>query len=97
MPESNIQRISVFIQGRVQGVGFRYFVSDQASRLGLVGWTRNRLDRSVEVIAEGDTRALEQFLAELQRGPRASEVTLVDHSPGTATGEFDRFTIEKTC
>jgi acylphosphatase len=97
MPESNIQRLSAFIHGRVQGVGFRYFVRSQAHRLGLVGWTRNRLDKSVEVVAEGDLDALEQFLSELQRGPRACEVTSVEHNLGTATGEFDQFTIEKTC
>ena len=97
MPESNIQRMSALIHGRVQGVGFRYFVLDQARRLGLVGWTRNRLDHSVEVVAEGDADSLEQFLAALRRGPRASEVTRFEHNSGTATGEFDQFTIEKTC
>ena len=96
MPESNMQRMTALILGRVQGVGFRYFVVDQARRLGLVGWTRNRLDHSVEVVAEGDTDSLEQFLTALHRGPRASEVTCLEHGSGTATGEFDGFTIEKT-
>ena len=46
-------RVSAAVYGRVQGVGFRWFVRDRAEALGLVGWVRNRADGAVEVVAEG--------------------------------------------
>ena len=67
------------VRGRVQGVGFRFFVLQQADALGLSGWVRNRADGSVEVRAEGNRPALESLLADLRRGPTAAHVEGVDH------------------
>jgi acylphosphatase len=66
------------VYGQVQGVGFRYFARQAARRLNLQGYVRNREDRSVEVVAEGKKRALEQFLAQLKQGPSAATVERVD-------------------
>lgn len=68
------------ISGRVQGVGFRYFVLRQANSLGLAGWTRNLPNGSVEVVAKGDAAALSTLEAALLRGPGHSQVENVDKS-----------------
>lgn len=62
------------ITGRVQGVGFRWFVQDRADELGVRGSVCNRRDGSVEVQAAGDRKTLDEFLALLRRGPSASRV-----------------------
>ena len=67
----------VTITGRVQGVGFRAFVEDEARMRGLAGWVRNRQDGSVEAVLLGDAAAVEAMLAACRRGPRAAAVTEV--------------------
>ena len=86
-------RLSAEVYGRVQGVGFRWFVRDRAAVLGLVGWVRNRSDGAVELVAEGPPDALEALLAELRAGPRGAVVTRVDAVHGPATGSFADFAI----
>ncbi len=66
-----------FVEGAVQGVGFRYFTWRQAVRLGIAGWVRNLPDGRVEVAAEGDPQRLAELEAELRRGPRMASVTKV--------------------
>jgi acylphosphatase len=68
------------VRGRVQGVGFRYFVEHSASSLGLSGWVRNRDDGSVEVYAVGAAEQLSELAGLLWKGPRWSEVRGVDES-----------------
>jgi acylphosphatase len=63
------------VAGRVQGVGYRYFVLRQAEVLGVSGYARNRSDGSVEVVAEGSDTALADFEARLREGPTFAEVT----------------------
>jgi acylphosphatase len=77
-------------------VGFRYFVLECANRLELTGWTRNRFNGTVEVVAEGPQEKLEDLVADLQRGSRSSHVTRVYTQISTATGEFVRFNIRVT-
>lgn len=96
MEENQHSRIHVIIQGRVQGVGFRFFVQKNAKRLSLTGWTRNKLNQSVEVVAEGSPSNLEEFLKELQQGPVSSEVTNINTDWGNYSGEFKRFRIRMT-
>ena len=68
------------IQGRVQGVGFRWFVHREASELDLRGWVRNTEDGDVEVVASGSVEDLAELRATLRRGPRGSRVDrLVEH------------------
>jgi acylphosphatase len=63
------------VRGRVQGVGYRYFVLRQADLLGLAGFARNLADGSVEVVAEGSEGALADLEARLREGPSFAEVT----------------------
>lgn len=70
--------------GRVQGVGFRYFVWREAGALGVHGWVRNRADGTVEALAQGTNEELDRFLDRLQEGPRWSRVMSV-----TVTDESD--------
>ncbi len=68
------------IQGRVQGVGFRWFVHREASELDLRGWVRNTEDGDVEVVAAGQQDDLDELRASLRRGPRGSRVDrIVEH------------------
>ena len=89
-------RLHAIVEGRVQGVGFRYFVQEKAFALGLTGWVRNRWNRSVEVVAEGKRSEAEKLLAELRRGPRASIVSNVESTWKPASGEFTGFHIRPT-
>jgi acylphosphatase len=78
------------ISGRVQGVGYRMSMVDEARRLGVTGWVRNRRDGSVEAIVDGDAAAVAAIVAWARRGPpgaRVSEVA-VEETTGTFAG-FD--------
>ena len=68
------------VRGRVQGVGFRYFVEDCAQRLGLAGYVKNRFDGSVEVYAIGDSKQLGALKKQLWSGPRFGRVENVEES-----------------
>ena len=84
----------VIVHGRVQGVGFRYFVQRTARRLGLVGSVRNREDGAVEVVVEGEETTLAEFLRHVRAGPPMSRVERVDEEPVAPAGGFTRFNIE---
>jgi acylphosphatase len=77
------------VHGRVQGVGFRYFVLREARRLDLDGWTANEPDGSVRVVADGPREALDVLLEALREGPPASivERVAVDWPP-VAAGDW---------
>jgi acylphosphatase len=96
MIEREQVQLCATIKGRVQGVGFRAFVVENASALGVTGWARNRWDGSVEVLAESDRETLEKLLVALRRGPRISNVTKIDTEWGDATGEFRSFHVKST-
>jgi acylphosphatase len=67
-----------YVSGRVQGVGFRWFVEKNATALGLRGWVRNEDDGRVQVYAIGTTRQLNELAGLLHRGPRMAEVRRVE-------------------
>jgi acylphosphatase len=73
-----VTRLHAVVRGRVQGVGFRWFVRERASALGLAGWVRNREDGTVEVAAEGAPEAIDRLRELLARGPRGADVSAVD-------------------
>jgi len=89
-------RLHAVVHGRVQAVGFRAFVIDIASRLGIKGWVRNRWDGTVEVVAEAERPVLEQLLSYLKVGPRMASVDKVDVDWQEATGEFFGFYSRQT-
>ena len=66
--------IRLKISGRVQGVGFRAFVADEAERRGLAGWVRNRRDGSVEAMLAGDDATVDEMVETCRRGPSGSRV-----------------------
>ena len=74
-------RMHVVVSGRVQGVGFRWFVRETAIELGLAGWVRNRPDGNVEVAADGDDAIVTHFRELLRKGPPHAMVVSVDDVP----------------
>ena len=89
-------RLHVLIDGRVQGVGFRYFVLEKANLLRVEGWVRNTLSGQVEVTAEGNQDSLSNFLDYLKRGPNMAYVTDIQLTWLPATGEFAGFEIKSS-
>jgi acylphosphatase len=68
----------LLIKGRVQGVFYRAWSSEQAKSLGLAGWLRNRGDGSVEMLIGGDSAAVQQMIELCRQGPEAARVDEVD-------------------
>jgi acylphosphatase len=79
--------VLVRITGRVQGVWFRGWTVDEASRLKLSGWVRNRRDGAVEALFSGPAQAVDQMLAACRRGPPAASVDDVTVSPADPPAE----------
>ncbi len=91
-----ISRLHAWIDGYVQGVGFRYFVREGAAALPITGWVRNLHDGRVELVAEGERGVLEKLLNAVRKGPRGSQVTEVRVEWGVGNGEFDSFRVQPT-
>jgi acylphosphatase len=85
------QELHAYISGWVQGVGYRYFVVNNALALGLRGYVRNLSDGSVEVLAQGVRPKLEHLLVLLQRGPAAAEVNEIRTYWGQPTEHLSGF------
>lgn len=83
------------VAGRVQGVGFRYFVRVQARDLGLTGRVRNLRDGSVEVEAAGPEPALADLREALREGPRGARVESVEEEELPDPPAWDRFEIDR--
>ena len=82
------------VRGRVQGVGFRWFVQREAQILGVAGWVRNNFDGAVEVLAMGSEQQLKAFSAKLNAGPRAARVDAVEESGASPVEGLNSFRIE---
>lgn len=67
-------RVRLVVSGRVQGVGFRWFVREAARQHRLAGWVRNRADGSVEVEASGEEGSVRELIDVLRRGPPGARV-----------------------
>jgi acylphosphatase len=87
-----METIHLEVRGRVQGVGFRWYVVDAARELRLAGWVKNRRDGNVEVAAAGESDALAKFEAAVKAGPpgaRVEEVRPLEHIlPDSLTSPF---------
>ncbi len=90
------KRISAIVSGRVQGVGFRYFVLKVAGKLGVTGWVRNLGNGDVQVVAQGSAKALEELLLQLRRGPRAAYVQNVSVEWEDPDPNLDSFELKLT-
>ncbi|HET7750836.1 MAG TPA: acylphosphatase [Terriglobales bacterium] len=82
------------VRGRVQGVGFRWFVEREAHMLGVSGWVRNNADGSVEVLAMGTREQLSGLRSRLQQGPRAARVDAVEEKDTQPVAGLNSFRIE---
>ena len=82
------------VRGRVQGVGFRWFVDYEARQLGLAGWVRNNMDGSVEVLAMGTPDQHTALLGKLRKGPRAARVDEVQEASAQPIEGLTTFRIE---
>jgi acylphosphatase len=88
------ERLVARVTGRVQGVGFRWWVRRHAEALGLTGWVMNPDDeRSVELVAEGSPTALDELERLIRQGPSGAIVESVDARRDPASGEYDTFGI----
>ena len=85
------RRISIIIQGNVQGVNFRYETKFQAKAFGLTGWVKNTSQNCVEVVAEGDEEKLKELARWCAHGPRRARVDKVNFQWQPKTGEFSTF------
>ncbi len=83
---SKPRRMTALVKGEVQGVGYRRFVQRRAQDLGLAGFAENLTDGKVEVVAEGQTDALESLLHWLRRGPPHAQVREVEVQYAETTG-----------
>lgn len=75
--EAGLKSVHVTITGRVQGIGYRAWVDDEAMKRGLAGWVRNRRDGSVEAVFSGEAEAVTAMIAACNRGPLGARVTSV--------------------
>jgi acylphosphatase len=86
-------RVSVIVQGRVQGVAFRHHTCRRAQELGVTGWVRNLPDGAVEGLFEGDDGAVAALVEWCRSGPPAARVERLDIRDGVYRGEFESFAI----
>ncbi len=82
------------LKGRVQGVGFRYFVCRVAQNLGIQGWVRNLEDGTVEVHAQGGSETMTRFVAEIRSGPSFAMVEDIQEDD-VETEDYEEFVIER--
>jgi len=88
-----MKRVHLIISGDVVGVGYRAWVLRQAQDLRLSGWVKNRGDKTVELVAEGEKQALEKFIASCKKGPDVAWVEHIDITWLRASGEFVDFAV----
>jgi len=89
-------RLHAVVRGRVQGIGYRWFVQDQARAQGLVGGVRNLRDGTVEVEAEGPRGELEALVERLREGPFGADVSDVETAWFEPAGTWTGFEIRAT-
>ena len=92
-PPDASESFRALVQGRVQGVGFRFFVVRRARQLGLTGMVRNLPDGRVEVWARGSKTTLQDFRQALRQGPALSRVDQVEVEWGVQTPATDEFNV----
>ena len=78
MADDDVTSLRFRIEGFVQAVGYRHYLIEEATKLGLDGWVRNRADGTVEALASGTTKAIEAFFTVCARGPAGSRVSNVE-------------------
>ena len=87
------KKVEIIVTGRVQGVGFRYFIEDKAVSLNLKGYVKNIDYNKVEIVAEGEETNLNQLVEFAEKGPSYARVTNIKTDFKEATGEFKGFNL----
>jgi acylphosphatase len=85
--------VHIMVHGSVQGVGFRFFTREQATRHRIMGWVRNCPDGSVEIMAEGEDKLLDEFIEKIKSGPMFGLVTEVSLDRSEPTNTYKDFSI----
>ncbi len=93
---AELQRVHVWVKGRVQNVGFRAHVQYSARQIGVTGWVRNVGYDTVEAAAEGERGKLERFVEAVKTGPRGSQVDELNVEWQNATGEYRDFQMRRS-
>lgn len=83
------------VRGTVQGVGYRYFAQRSAARHQVVGYVRNMADGSVEILAEGSQKAVDEFKHDLAAGPTLAAVDVIEETVLEPSGSYGAFRVEK--
>lgn len=94
--ETKVARAHVFIEGRVQGIGYRYWIRKTAQSFGLAGWVRNLVDGRVEAVFEGPKGDIENMIEKCRKGPMLAGVKHLDVVWEKGLGEFEDFEILPT-
>lgn len=84
---------NIYIEGLVQGVGYRHFAFRKSYEFGVNGYVKNLRDGRVLVYAEGDQACMDRFLLELRRGPAGARVREMRLEQKPYTGKYGEFTI----
>jgi acylphosphatase len=89
-----MMRMTAYAKGRVQGVGYRYFVTDCARETGVSGFVKNMSDGSVMIVAEGSSDALDEFVRSVKaEGDSVIRIDTMEVTRSEPTGEFSGFGI----
>ena len=88
------EQLVIRIHGKVQGVGYRFFATRVARRLGLKGSIQNNRDGTVDAVVEGDKGVIDDWIEELKEGPRYAEVTKIDQETKDFTGRLGDFDVK---
>lgn len=97
MTDNNeLQRVHMWVKGRVQNVGFRAHVQYSARQIGVTGWVRNVGDDTVEAVGEGKPEQLERLVDAMKLGPRGAQVDESNVEWQNATGEFKDFQMRRS-
>lgn len=95
MQTTDLASVRIMVYGHVQGVFFRAFVSQKARALGINGYAQNLVRRdSVEIVAEGERKRLEEFLSYVKMGPPSAKVERITTNWGTYSGNHFGFSVK---
>ncbi len=84
----------IIISGRVQGVGFRYYVHQKANEMGIKGWVKNTIDGNVLVTAQGDEAEIGTFIDYLYVGPPLARVDRISKQKMDSLSDFNNFSVK---
>ena len=88
-----MERCHIFVKGKVQQVGFRFYAREIASETKITGWVKNLPDGRVEIVAEGEDAQIQDFLQKLNEGYLGRNISEILKNTETHTGEFTSFSI----